>query len=197
MLPTLHGPLPLADYLPSEIASEFWREYVAGYWYGLHGESYEQDGTSMDHNAIMLNAMTTLFPACDRKAYGLMSSQYKLHIPERQSFFYPDLAVYRRENLEEWYGTQPLFLLEIIEPRSEFVDRCLKFHAYTAIPTLQVYLIAEQDRRHVTVFQREQDGWVMAELKGEGVVKLPFLNTELTLDEVYDGIENDPAGVSA
>ncbi|GBF03932.1 hypothetical protein DAERI_010104 [Deinococcus aerius] len=137
MHPLLHGPLSLEDYLRTEIESEFRREYVGGYWYGLHGESHEEDGTSAAHNLITTNVMMKLFNLCDRPELWLASSQFKLHIPERPSFFCPDLAVYPTPNVQEWYGVAPLFLLEVIEPRTEFVDRCVKYHAYTALPSLR------------------------------------------------------------
>jgi hypothetical protein len=188
MFQRLHGPLSAEEYLRTEIESEFRREYVGGYWYGLHGESYEEDGTSTAHNVITTNVMMKVFDLCDRRELRLGSSQFKLHIPERPSFFYPDLAVYPRQNMQEWYGVAPLFLLEVIEPRSRFVDRCVKYHAYTALPTLQAYLIVEQTERWVYAYQREGDGWNLTEYVGQGDIPLPCLGTSLPLNEIYEDV---------
>ncbi|MEF2279116.1 Uma2 family endonuclease [Deinococcus sp. YIM 134068] len=180
--------MSVEEYLRTEIESEFRREYVGGFWYGLHGESGEEDGTSAAHCGVTTNVMMKLFDACDRRELWLGSSQFKLHIPERPSFFYPDLAVYRTENVQEWYGTDPLFLLEVIEPRTELVDRCVKYHAYAALPSLQTYLIAEQRERRVYVYQRDGGRWGMTEYAGDGLIPLPCLGAELSLDEMYDGV---------
>lgn len=184
----LHGPLGPEEFLRSEIESEFRREYVGGFWYGLHGESGEEDGTSAAHCDIAANVMMKLFDVCDRRELWLASSQFKLHIPERPSFFYPDLAVYREPNVQEWFGTAPLFLLEVIEPRSEFVDRCVKYHAYTALPSLRTYLIARQDERRVYAYSRQGERWELTEHVVKGEIPLPCLGLTLSLDDIYDGV---------
>lgn len=188
MHPLLRGPLSAEEYLRTEIESGFRREYVGGFWYGLHGESDEEDGTSAAHNVITTNVMMKVFDLCDRRELWLGSSQFKLHIPERPSFFYPDLAVYPRQNVQEWYGVAPLFLLEVIEPRSKLVDRCVKYYAYTALPTLQTYLIVEQTERQVYAYQREGAGWNLTEYVGQGDIPLPGLGIPLSLDEIYEDV---------
>lgn len=132
--------------------------------------------------------MMRIFDLCERRELWLGSSQFKLHIPERPSFFYPDLVVYRRADVQEWYGVAPLFLLEVIEPRTEFVDRCAKYHAYTALPSLQTYLIAEQRERRVYAYGREGNGWGLVEHGGQGEIPLSALNAVLPLDDIYDGV---------
>ena len=59
----------------------------------------------------------------------------------------------------------------------------------TCIPTLQTYLIVEQDERRVYVYQESLDGsWAMQELIGQGEMPLPCPGRTLTLDEIYDGV---------
>ncbi|WP_019588255.1 hypothetical protein [Deinococcus apachensis] len=76
----------------------------------------------------------------------------------------------------------------MIEPRSSFVDRCVKYHASTALPSLQTYLIAEQHERHVSLCGREGGEWVLTGYEGQGVIPLPRLNTSISLDEIYAGV---------
>ncbi len=59
---------------------------------------------------------------------------------------------------------------------------------YTAIPSLQTYLRAEQDERRGYVHQRSAQGWRMQELVGQGDVALPCLGRSLSLDEIDDGV---------
>ena len=56
--------------------------------------------------------------------------------------------------------------------------------------------IAEQDRRHVTLYSRELGGaWSREEVVSSGAMMLPCPATVLTLDDVYEGVELPPAAV--
>lgn len=86
------------------------------------------------------------------------------------------------------FVSNPYLLVEIIAEHTEFRDRVAKYGLYTAIPTLQTYLIVEQDERRVYVYQKSLDGsWAMQELIGQGEMPLPCPGRTLTLDEIYDG----------
>ena len=60
--------------------------------------------------------------------------------------------------------------------------------AYTALPSVQTYLIVEQNKRKVSVYQRRGGGWTSEELSGQGTITLPCLAHRLTLDEIYAGV---------
>lgn len=188
MPPTLHGPISKAEYLRSEHESEFRREYVGGFWYGLHGESGEEDGTSRAHAEIAGNVLFLLHGLSRSLGYDIFISQFKLHLPASNCFFYPDVAVYSTDPAEEYYGTEPCFLAEIISERSREIDHLVKYPAYTSIPSLQTYLIAEQTERRVYAYSREGKEWVLTEYVGHGEIPLPCLSTVITLDEIYDGV---------
>ncbi|CAM3512283.1 Uma2 family endonuclease [Deinococcus frigens] len=177
-----------AQYLRSELASEFRRECVGGFWYGLHGESGEEDGTSRAHAGIAGNILFRLHGVSRSLGYEVFISQFKLHLPASNCFFYPDVAVYAHQSAEEYYGTEPCFLAEIISERSREMDHFIKYPAYTSILSLQIYLIAEQTERRVYVYSREDGEWVLAEYVGHGEIPLPCLNTAITLAEIYDGV---------
>lgn len=188
MPPTLHGPISKAHYLQSEHESEFRREYVGGFWYGLHGESGQEDGTNMAHAKIAGNVLFPLLGLGHSLGYDVFTSQFKLHLPASNCFFYPDVAVYATDSAEEYYGTEPCLLVEIISERSRDIDRSTKYLAYTTIPTLQTYLIAEQTERRVYAYSREAGEWILTEYVGQGVIPLSCLNAQITLDEIYDGV---------
>lgn len=67
-------------------------------------------------------------------------------------------------------------------------DRVARYGMYTAIPSLQTYLIAEQTEHRVYTYTRGVSGWTLQELAGQGSVNLPCLGQTLTLDEVYAGV---------
>ncbi|WP_345457361.1 Uma2 family endonuclease [Deinococcus aluminii] len=161
---------------------------MGGFWYGLHGESAEEDGTSAAHNLIMGNVLGTLHLACLRLGYRLFSSQFKLHLLQQAAFYYPDVMACPGEPKHDFYATAPCLLVEILSERSEWIDRHAKYCAYTALPTLQTYLIVEQDERRVYAYQREGGKWALTELVGQGSLPLRCLGRTLTLDEIYAGV---------
>ena len=49
--------------------------------------------------------------------------------------------------------------------------------------SLQIYLIAEQERRHVTVFQRDGEYWQVTFYSAGSAIPLPFLGVTVSLEE--------------
>lgn len=120
--------------------------------------------------------------------YRTYTSQFKLHLLHNSSFFYPHAMVCENKAADEYYDTAPCLLAEIISERSREIDHFTKYPAYTSLPSLQTYLIAEQTERRVYVYARGEQGWKMTEYVEQGVISLPYLNAEITLDQIYDGV---------
>ena len=59
--------------------------------------------------------------------------------------------------------------------------------AFGGLPSFQEHLLIEQDRYHVTRYVRQSDGaWLRRDVIGiESVVKLSFVECELTMAEIY------------
>ncbi len=177
-----------AEYLRSELESEFRCEYVGGLWSGLHGESGKEDRTSKAHAGIARNILSRLHGVSHSLGYEVFILQFKLHLPASNCLFYPDVAVYAPDSVEEYYGTEPCFLAEVISERSREMDHLTKYLAYASIPGLQTYLIAQQTKRRVYAYSREGKEWVLTEYVGHGEIPLPCLNTVITLDQIYAGV---------
>lgn len=183
-------PMGVEEYLRTEEQSAFKREYVGGYVYPLHG-TRAQAGTSRGHQLISLNIAFALRPAAQRSGCLLYASDMKLRIERLDNFYYPDVMVVCGQELGDLsatYETAPCLLVEVLSKGTAQTDRLAKQVAYTGIPTIQTYLIAEQTQRKVYVYQRAEDGWQHAELIGEGEVALPALSSTLTLDQIYGGL---------
>ncbi|MEF2279307.1 Uma2 family endonuclease [Deinococcus sp. YIM 134068] len=173
------------DYLRTERESSFRREYVGGFWYGPHGEAADEDGASAGHGLIKTNLLGTLYPTCRGLGFRLFSSQFKLHIAEKAAFYSPDVMGCLDAPEDDSYATSPCLLAEIVSERSEWTDRHAKYHAYTSIPSLQTYLIVEQDERRVYAYEREGGEWELQELAGRGSVHISCLGRTLSLDDIY------------
>jgi Uma2 family endonuclease len=69
--------------------------------------------------------------------------------------------------------------------------------AYRTLPSLREYLLIAQDKRHVELYRRADNGtWCLAALPEGADVPLECANASLTLDEVYEDVKlmpNEPA----
>jgi Uma2 family endonuclease len=74
-----------------------------------------------------------------------------------------------------------------LSPETERTDRREKAIAYRQIPTLEAYVLVEQDRVAVTVLHRAEPGWRSEVLEGrEALLRLPSLGVEIPLDRIYE-----------
>jgi len=107
-----------------------------------------------------------------------------------ERFYYPDvMVVCQPGDAHELYKVAPCFLTEVPSPSTESVDRREKLLAYQSIPELRDYLIVSADEWYLERYRRDDlEGWWYPEYRDDGTVKLPYLNLNLTLDDIYEGL---------
>lgn len=61
---------------------------------------------------------------------------------------------------------------------------------YQTLNSLQVYLVVSQNKPHVTLYYREEDGswWVSAYENLDQIISLPCPSIQLALADIYDGV---------
>ncbi len=186
-------PMSVEEYLRSEEASPFKREYVGGFVYPLHGATRGQAGTTAAHVRVCMNISFALHEAANRAGCLLFQSDMKLRVQATDNFYYPDVMAVCAPQLpagDATFVTSPCLLIEVTSRSTAQNDRRAKHAAYTAIPSVQTYLIVEQNTRRVTVYTRAGERWTSADLSDEGEVALPCLGTTLTLAQIYRGMES-------
>lgn len=106
--------------------------------------------------------------------------------------FSPDAMVVCGDvNLRDRYASDPTLVVEVLSPSTEAHDRGYKWSRYQSIPSLRYYLMITQESYRVEVYSREQGGrWVYeAHDDFDRPIALPALGIELTLGEIYEGVE--------
>ena len=180
--------MSVEEYLRTEEGSPVKREYVGGFVYPLHGHTRAQAGASRTHVAITVNIVSALRADARRQGCFVYSSDMKLRIEDVNTFYYPDVMVVCapvNPDPQVMYETAPCLLIEVTSRSTAQNDRLAKYAAYTALPSLQTYLIVEQTERRVYAYQREGKAWRLEELASSGSLNLPCLGRSLTLDEIY------------
>lgn len=104
-------------------------------------------------------------------------------------YYYPDVVVTCEDmGSRTTSSSAPCFIAEVLSPGTRHTDQTDKLWAYTTVPSMQIYLIVDAERRHIRVIERQGEGWTEHELEGEGSIGLACLGATLTLHEVYQGV---------
>lgn len=86
-----------------------------------------------------------------------------------------------------------LVIVEVLSKRTRRIDEGEKKDAYFSISSLAVYLLVEQESPNVVAWRRTEGGFVRETYSGATkTVPLKEIDTELSLSELYEGVEFSP-----
>ena len=157
---------------------------------------HKLNNVSRAHWTVATNLLVELAKTLDRDHFDCGSADFGVKTPDGVRF--PDVLVdVASSSLKDFAATQPLFIAEVLSPSSVGRDFTEKLEEYTAIASLQTYLICSQDQARLWLWQRQADGaWPKfpLELSGrEEAVHLDRLGVELSTAAIFRGIP-DGAG---
>lgn len=181
--------MSLEAYLAFEQRSPIKHEYVAG-------EVFAMSGVTTRHNLITLNLARHLHQAARSRGCRVFATDVKLRAAAER-IYYPDVVVACGTAARvELIIDAPSVIVEVTSPSTRATDRREKLDAYRRIASLGLYLIVDQRRRHVLAYTREPDGeWRRDEVGPDGGIPIPALETQVTLDEIYEDVELPPLAV--
>lgn len=104
---------------------------------------------------------------------------------------YPDLMVVcRRVDRHESSVSDPTVVVEVISDSTSREDRITKNQEYRRVPTIQHYLILEQDSMAATLFSRAAAGWDSIVLSGpDAIIDLHKVAVAIHLRDFYLGLD--------
>jgi Uma2 family endonuclease len=162
-----------------------------------NGKIFEMAGGTTTHNQLSGKIITQLNIAIDasEKPYLVYSSDMKIWIDKNKSFVYPDAVTVAHK--PEFYNnrrdiiTNPLLVVEVISPSSEYHDRGDKFNQYRTLASFEEYLIIYQDRHQVSRFFRQApDVWHITDyFQLEDRIPLQSMGVEISMQGIYQGVE--------
>jgi Uma2 family endonuclease len=82
----------------------------------------------------------------------------------------------------------PIVVFEVLSPSTAGNDRIVKAREYQATPSVQRYVMLEQDGVSATVYARSGETWTHEILIADSILSLPEIGVELPLAELYEGI---------
>jgi Uma2 family endonuclease len=84
---------------------------------------------------------------------------------------------------------RPVVVFEVLSPTTSRIDRIEKLREYQATPSIQRYVILEQDGIAAMVFSRHGDEWAVSVLTETDVLRMPEISVELAVAEIYADVE--------
>ena len=168
-----------AEYLELERDATCKHEFVDGIVYMMAG-------ASTLHNTIALDIRGLLRARLKRpcRTYALdVKVEIKTTTIER--FFYPDVFVTCSElDSDSHVIRQPVLIVEVVSESTEEFDRGDKFATYQLLPSLQEYLLVQQDRVEVDIF-RKRTGWQLERFTVGDEIELESIQQRLAVASFY------------
>jgi Uma2 family endonuclease len=84
--------------------------------------------------------------------------------------------------------SDPVVIFEVLSAATAAVDRIVKAREYQATPSVQRYVMLEQDRIAATVYARVGEGWTHEILIAGSTLVLPEIGVAVALAELYEGL---------
>lgn len=172
-------------------------EFLA--WEARQEVKYEFDGfapvamvgVTVAHSAIQINLLTALRNRLRGKPCRVHDSELKIQVVGR--IRYPDAFVTctPRGNAET-VVTDPVVIFEIVSNESDHRDRITKNDEYRRTPSVQRYVMLQQDEPAGMMFAREGARWVGTLLTVDAILTMPEIGIEVPVAEFFEGLDFTP-----
>ena len=175
--------ISIADYLQGELISDTKHEY-------LEGTIYEMAGASKNHQRIITNTVIALGQHLRNTSCDTFASDIKVRIGDL-AFFYPDVIVACQDDTDDSYYTEkPLIIVEVLSKSTRRKDETTKRRLYQTLPSLQEYVLIEQDIVDVEVCRRSES-WVSEHYFMGDEITFAAIDLTLSVNEIYERVVND------
>lgn len=175
------APISEAEYLEGEKISDIKHEFVDGYVYAM-------TGAKAAHNRIAGNVHAAFHAHLRGKPCQPFMSDMKVKVGSK--YFYPDVLVDCSDLPGDAYFTeQPVIIVEVLSSSTRRMDETTKRVAYMQIPSLQAYVLIEQDFVDVEV-SRRSSGWVSEHYFMGDSVGFEAIGLVVAVEEIYERVEN-------
>ena len=173
--------ISVEDYLEGEKVSDVKHELIAG-------EVYAMSGASKNHERLCSKINAQFSQHLEHSPCEPFGSNMKSRVGE--NFFYPDAMVICHDQSDnDFYTDSPIIIVEILSPSTRRRDRTLKREHYLTIPSLQEYVLIEQDIVDVEVIRRN-DHWRSSHYFMGDQVTFDSISLSLPVETIYQRVQN-------
>jgi Uma2 family endonuclease len=146
-------------------------------------EPVAMTGGTAGHSAIERNLQIALGSRPRGKPCQVFTANLKVRVAG--SIRYPDaFVVCTPAPRHATVVTDPIVVFQVLSPSTGSIDHFVKNQENRDTPSIQRYVILEQDFVGATVFARAGDDWV----GHDAMLAMPEIGIEVPLSELYEGI---------
>lgn len=173
----------VAEYFELEKHSSIRHEYYYGKLIAMPGES-------KNANEIAGNCYVAFRQSLRKRGFRIFIQDVRTIIKDNAIYRYPDVVVADENDDNHTHNiTKPRVLVEVISDNSKYRDRVTKLQEYSKIPSLDYYVVIDQDVANVEVYSRKENGWHYQLLEDlSETVELSILGMSLSLETIYENI---------
>ncbi len=174
-----------AEYLADEKEREFKCEYI-------DGEIYAMAGASHNHQRLIFNLCGELYSHFKGTPCEAFSSDIKVRADKGNKYFYPDIVVVCKKDTDGdcHYVELPRLIVEVLSNSTRSYDKTFKRLVYQAIPSLEEYVLIEQDSVKIEV-ARKSENWISNVYFLGDDVRFESIDLTLSVADIYQRVEND------
>lgn len=171
--------MTLEAYLQLEETSQLRHEYI-------DGEIYAMVGSALNHNHISMNVAGEFRNHLKGTPCATFSADMKVHLGN--DYVYPDVVVdcQAADNIL----VSPVIIVEVLSKSTRKKDTTQKLIRYINLPSLQEYVLIEQDIVSVQVLKR-CNSWQPEYYYWGDTVAFASIGLELPVQDIYDRVENE------
>lgn len=170
------------EYLQGERLADSKHEFI-------DGEVYAMAGASENHNLLAGN----LFAEFKARLKGSPCRTFMadMKVKADQAFFYPDvMVVCQRDDEDDFYKSAPVIVVEVLSKATRKMDQTIKRQRYQALPSLEEYVLIEQDRGEIVVFSR-RDGWQPSYYYLGDEIHFYSVDVTVVVADIYYQVDNE------
>jgi len=176
------GFISVEEYLAGELLADTKHEYI-------DGDVYAMAGASKNHQSIAGNVLAEIRQHLKNTHCRPFGSDVKVKVGNQ--FFYPDVMVVCEDKTDNPYYTEsPILLVEVLSKSTRRTDETIKRTAYQSLPSVQEYVLIEQDFVDVEVCRRSS-GWVSNHYFLGDDVWFESLDFNVEVEEIYRWVDNE------
>lgn len=169
------------EYLASEPQSPVKREYIDGQAYAMAGAGY-------NHNCIAANILGEFRNHLKGTPCASFMADIKVKIG--RDYVYPDVVVdCSKMTGDAMFSTAPVIIVEVLSRSTRRTDTTTKLLRYINLPSLQEYVLIEQDIVSVQVLRRSNN-WLSEYYFLGDEVHFASIGLSLKVEEIYDRVDN-------
>lgn len=158
---------------------QYCEEYPEEKFELIDGEIVAMAGASRNHNLITGNIFVLLHQYLSNSDCFVFASDWKVKI--EHNFYFPDIVVDCNSN-----NNEPKLIVEILSESTRNIDLSIKLEDYQKIPSLQEYIVVEQNAKFILIYRRK-DEW-KGQVYQDGNIYLESIDLTLSMEDIYQRV---------